>query len=151
MWCIASILPSILLSTALCRSGFWMARRLRSSLAHTMKAFIGLLILDSPPVFPSTEPRVRAPGRVESGLPTLASAPVRDTIRVPEPGIGVSSVVRLRSKPCPRSGPGVLEEAPHVPRSATWLGWELASWQQLDSDIFIPARPPRLKHAVVFG
>ena len=40
-------LPSILLSSALCRSGFWTARRFRSSLAHTMKAFMGLLMRGS--------------------------------------------------------------------------------------------------------
>lgn len=149
------ILPSILLSTALCRSGFCRARRFRSSFAHTMKAFIGLLIRDSTPDFPSLEPRVIAPGRVESGLPDLASVappllPVRDPVRVPEPGTGTSSVVRLWLKPCPLSGPGAQDGAPHVPRSTTWLGWELASWQQLDSDIFIPTRPAQLKHAVSF-
>lgn len=34
-------LPSILLSSALCRSGFCCASLLRSSFAHTMKAFMG--------------------------------------------------------------------------------------------------------------
>lgn len=36
--------PSILLSSALCKSGFCTARRFLSSLAHTMKAFMGLLM-----------------------------------------------------------------------------------------------------------
>lgn len=33
--------PSILLSSALCRSGFCTAKRFLSSFAHTMKAFMG--------------------------------------------------------------------------------------------------------------
>lgn len=43
--------PNILLSSALCRSGFCTARRLRSSLAQTMNAFIGRLIRGSGALF----------------------------------------------------------------------------------------------------
>ena len=39
--CAISDSPSILLRSALCRSGFSSASRLRSTLAHTMNAFIG--------------------------------------------------------------------------------------------------------------
>ncbi|GIY25898.1 hypothetical protein CEXT_236441 [Caerostris extrusa] len=40
-------LPSILLRSALCRSGFSSASRFLSTFAHTMKAFIGRRILCS--------------------------------------------------------------------------------------------------------
>lgn len=36
--------PSVLLSSALCRCGYWSANFLRAAWAQTMKAFIGLLI-----------------------------------------------------------------------------------------------------------
>ncbi|CAK7321307.1 hypothetical protein VULLAG_LOCUS23242 [Vulpes lagopus] len=44
--------PSILLSSALCRSGFCTARRFLSSLAHTMKAFMGRRMRLSEPLSP---------------------------------------------------------------------------------------------------
>ena len=40
-------LPNILDKSALCRSGFSSAKRLRSILAQTMKAFMGLLMRSS--------------------------------------------------------------------------------------------------------
>lgn len=42
--------PNILLSSALWRSGFWTASRFRSSFAHTIKAFMGLLMRGSEPL-----------------------------------------------------------------------------------------------------
>lgn len=47
LWKSLFSLPNILLSSALWRSGFWTASRLRSSLAHTMNAFMGRLIRGS--------------------------------------------------------------------------------------------------------
>ncbi len=69
------VLPSILLSTALCKSGFCRASRFLSSLAQTMKAFMGLRILCSPPTaFPSTMSADAPPAWIRSGLcpPELA-------------------------------------------------------------------------------
>ena len=105
------ILPSILLSTALWRSGFCTARRFLSSLAQTMKAFMGLRIRDSPPAFPSTLPRIGALAWVESGLlgpvPQPGPVPVLASVRPPAPTPRFPEERGLCSKPCPGSDPGL--------------------------------------------
>ena len=112
------ILPSILLSTALWRSGFCRARRFLSSLAQTMKAFMGLRIRDSPPAFPSTPPRIGALAWVESGLlapvpqPGPVPVPVLASVRPPAPTPRLPEERGLWSKPSPGSDPG-LGDAVH--------------------------------------
>lgn len=144
VWCVP-VLPSILLSTALCRSGFCRASRFLSSLAHTMKAFMGLRILCSPPAaFPSPEPADAPPAWVKSGLcppelgvrEILASALLM--LPLPRPSGELQSPERLCSKPISESeaGLGVLD-AQGPPRD-TRPACRRVSLDKLGSVKFIP-------------
>lgn len=139
------LLPSILLSTALCRSGFCRARRFLSSLAHTMKAFMGLRILCSPPAaFPSLVPADTPPAWVKSGLcpPELGVREILGSdllmFPLPRPSGELQSPERFRSKPISESeaGLGVLDS--QGPPIDTRLACRRASLDKLGSVKFIP-------------
>lgn len=129
------VLPSILLSTALCRSGFCRASRFLSSLAQTMKAFMGLRILwSAPPVFPSTVP-------ARSGLPELDVREIlgSDLLMFPDRlASGELSPERFGSKSISGSEAGLGVPEAHGPPRGTWLRCNRVSRGQLDSVKFIP-------------
>lgn len=119
------VLPSILLSTALCRSGFCRASRFLSSLAQTMKAFIGLRILCSAPAaFPS--PADVPPARFRSGLcpPELCVKHILGSPLLIFPVLSgeLQSSECFCSKPISEAGLGVLEV--QGPPRDTWLTLE---------------------------
>lgn len=141
------VLPSILLSTALCRSGFCRASRFLSSLAQTMKAFMGRRILCSPlTAFPSTMPAdTPPPPWVRSGLcpPELGVREILGSVLlmlpVPRPSGELQSPERFWSKPISESeaGLGVLE-AQGPPRDTRPAACRRVSLDKLDSVKFIP-------------
>lgn len=136
------VLPSILLSTALCRSGFCRARRFLSSLAHTMKAFMGLRILCSlAAAFPSTDtPPVWLRSGLcppEVGVREILGSPLL-MVPGPRPSGELQSPERFCSKPIsePEAGLGVLEV--QGPPRDTRPGCRRVSLDKLDSVKFIP-------------
>lgn len=138
-------LPSILLSTALWRSGFCRASRFLSSLAHTMKAFIGLRILCSPPTaFPSAAPPGTTSACVGSGLcpPELDIREIRGSVllkfNVPRPSGELQSPERFWSKPISESEAGLGVPDVQGPPWDTRLGCRRVSLDKLGSAKFIP-------------
>lgn len=108
-----SISPSILLSSALCRSGFWTASRLRSSLAHTMNAFMGRLMRGSGALSTGV-----LCGPCPSGASPSPAGHSKDS--------GHDEYALMRAAMCARSPPRTRDAAPRSRQS--WKFWGSEAW-----------------------
>lgn len=132
-WLLSS--PSILLRTALCRSGFCSASRFLSSLAQTMKAFMGLRIRCSPPAaFPSPPPSPCPPAPVPRDI--LVSGLLM--VPPPRPSGELQSPERFWSKPISESEAGLGVRDAQGPPADPWPACSRVSVDRLGSDKFIP-------------